>query len=123
MCINSITSISLVTLSQSLDLQDCLSSDITKASVSDNKQLRSFFNAGHFSRILRSGVAIVYLRIKFQHELKKYKIRFYDHAIESGWYHLIIKARYFTGGMSTGVADYDFDPPGGAGGGDPLAII
>ncbi|MFX0183405.1 MAG: hypothetical protein ACFE95_10025 [Candidatus Hodarchaeota archaeon] len=54
---------------------------------------------------------------------KSYKIRFYDHAIESGWYNLIIKAWYFTGGMTTEVVSYDFDPPGGAGGGDPLALI
>ncbi|MFX0052525.1 MAG: hypothetical protein ACFE8U_14675 [Candidatus Hermodarchaeota archaeon] len=52
-----------------------------------------------------------------------HKIRFYDHAIESGWYNLIIFARYFTGGMSTGIANYDFDPPGGAGGGDPIALM
>ncbi|MFX0204783.1 MAG: hypothetical protein ACFFDT_02270 [Candidatus Hodarchaeota archaeon] len=54
---------------------------------------------------------------------KSYKIRFYDHAIESGWYNLIIATRYFTGGLSTGVANYDFDPPGGAGGGDPIASM
>jgi hypothetical protein len=52
-----------------------------------------------------------------------YKIRFYDHAIESGWYNLIIFAWYFTGGRSTGIANYDFDPPGGAGGGDPVALM
>ena len=54
---------------------------------------------------------------------KSCKIRFYDHAIESGWYNLIIAARYFTGGRSTGLANYDFDPPGGAGGGDPIALM
>ena len=51
------------------------------------------------------------------------EIDFYDHATESGIYKLSILAILITGGISYGIVDYDFDPPGGSGGGDPLACL
>ncbi len=51
------------------------------------------------------------------------QIHFYDHALESGIYVLSIEAKLLTGGVTTGTADYEFDPPGGAGGGNPLACL
>lgn len=51
------------------------------------------------------------------------EIYFYDHAIESGDYLLLFYAQISTGGTNTGLAEYLFDPPGGSGGGDPLARL
>ncbi|MFX0209879.1 MAG: hypothetical protein ACFFDT_28110, partial [Candidatus Hodarchaeota archaeon] len=51
------------------------------------------------------------------------QIYFYDHALESGNYILSINAKLLTGGVTTATLDYEFDPPGGAGGGDPLACL
>lgn len=48
------------------------------------------------------------------------QIRLYDCVLESGDYLFTIKAKLLTGGVSTGIADYIFDPPGGSGGGNPL---
>ncbi|MFX0050067.1 MAG: hypothetical protein ACFFAJ_16195 [Candidatus Hodarchaeota archaeon] len=52
-----------------------------------------------------------------------HQILFFDHAIESGMYDLIIFIRSLTGGISIGVIEYEFDPPGGSGGGDPVGMF
>jgi hypothetical protein len=49
LCNNTITSINLTTVCKSLDSYALLSSDITYASVSDKKLIKSSFNAGHDS--------------------------------------------------------------------------
>lgn len=51
------------------------------------------------------------------------QINFYDHAIESGNYTLSIRAKVSIGGTNTGLVEYEFDPPGGSGGGDPCARL
>ena len=48
---------------------------------------------------------------------------FYDHVLEPGFYILSINVKLSTGGISTGTVSFEFDPPGGSGGGDPLAYI
>ncbi len=52
-----------------------------------------------------------------------YQIHFFDHALESGFYNLTIRVKLLSGGVDTGVVDYEFDPPGGSGGGGPLAAL
>ncbi len=52
-----------------------------------------------------------------------YQIHFYDHALESGFYNLTISVKLLSGGVDTGVADFEFDPPGGSGGGGPCAAL
>ena len=52
-----------------------------------------------------------------------YQIYFYDHVLEPGFYIISINAKLSTGGLSTGSVQFEFDPPGGSGGGDPLAYI
>ncbi|MFX1515375.1 MAG: hypothetical protein ACFFC6_03640 [Promethearchaeota archaeon] len=51
------------------------------------------------------------------------QIHFYDHVLEPGFYILSIYTKLSTGGVSTGTAEFEFDPPGGSGGGDPLASM
>ena len=55
--------------------------------------------------------------------LKTFRLELLDHAIESGDYILTIHLQLFTGGMTTGSVEYLFDPPGGSGGGTPIAYL
>ena len=48
------------------------------------------------------------------------QVYLYDCVLEPGDYLLTIRASLFTGGVSTGIVEYIFDPPGGSGGGNPL---
>ncbi|MFX0204531.1 MAG: hypothetical protein ACFFDT_00985 [Candidatus Hodarchaeota archaeon] len=74
--------------------------------------------------ILPSGCTFYYKWIiGTKDQTKSYQIIFLDHAIESGMYKLIFLIRPFTGGASIGVMENEFDPPGGSGGGDPIAIF
>jgi hypothetical protein len=76
------------------------------------------------SLILPSGYEFSYKWIILSKELIYFgEIHFYDHAIESGDYILLFYAQISTGGTNTGIAEYIFDPPGGSGGGDPLARL
>ena len=51
------------------------------------------------------------------------QIHFYDHVLDPGFYTISINMKLSTGGISTGTVNFKFDPPGGSGGGDPLAYI
>ncbi|MFX1423724.1 MAG: hypothetical protein ACFFB2_15545, partial [Promethearchaeota archaeon] len=51
------------------------------------------------------------------------QILFYDHALESGFYKLAITTKLLTGGSVFGTIEFEFDPPGSSGGGDPLAKL
>jgi len=51
------------------------------------------------------------------------RINFFDHALETGIYKLTIDVFLPKGGLDTGTCEYEFDPPGSSGGGDPLATI
>ncbi|MFX1284233.1 MAG: hypothetical protein ACFFB5_11290 [Promethearchaeota archaeon] len=74
--------------------------------------------------ILPSGYEFSYKWIIGTKQSKYFgQIDFYDHALESGDYILFFKIKLFTGGVTTGVVGYEFDPPGGSGGGDPLAML
>jgi hypothetical protein len=55
--------------------------------------------------------------------LNEYRLELHDHAIEAGDYSLMIHIQLFTGGMTTGSVEYSFDPPGGSGGGTPIAYL
>ncbi|UCG01302.1 MAG: hypothetical protein JSW11_17000 [Candidatus Heimdallarchaeota archaeon] len=78
----------------------------------------------YVSLILPSGFEFSYKWIILSKQLVYYgQIHFYDHAIESGVYILQINALLSTGGLNSGLADYEFDPPGGSGGGDPCARL
>ena len=74
--------------------------------------------------ILPSGYEFSYKWILNNKLLKNsYKIYFYDHVLESGFYNLSIRVKLMSGGVDTGVVEYEFDPPGGSGGGGPLAVL
>ncbi|MFX0170857.1 MAG: hypothetical protein ACFE9L_02955, partial [Candidatus Hodarchaeota archaeon] len=52
-----------------------------------------------------------------------HQILFFDHAIESGMYVLIIFIRSFTGEIIFEVFKYEFDPPGGSSCGIPVGMF
>lgn len=48
---------------------------------------------------------------------------FYHSATESGWYTFSIEIIGLTGGGASGLASFEFDPPGGSGDADPCGKI
>jgi hypothetical protein len=52
-------------------------------------------------------------------ELNNY---FWNHAIETGWYHVEVFVVMRTGGIALSSSDLIFDPPGGSGGSDPISF-
>lgn len=47
---------------------------------------------------------------------------FWNHALESGWYHVEASVILRTGGIALTSSDLVFDPPGGSGGSDPISF-
>ena len=52
-----------------------------------------------------------------------YRLELHDHAIESGDYELKFIISLHAGGKVVGDVSYTFDPPGGSGGGTPIAYL